>query len=88
MDFTGTGDWEIPVAYDGVHFSQEGHRKFADRLLEILYNKPEQEGCYNKKNSFAYVYFQFSCIKAKPVFTHVRFIFTDPEIAYNRITIY
>ena len=41
MDFTGTGDWEIPVAYDGVHFSQEGHRKFADKLLEILYNKPE-----------------------------------------------
>ena len=88
MDFTGTGDWEITVAYDGVLFSQEGHRKFADRLLEILYNKPEQGGCYNMKNSFACVNSSFPSLKAKSVFTHVGFIITDPEIAHNRITIY
>ena len=90
MDFTGTGDWEITVAYDGVHFSQEGHRKFADRLLEILYNKlfQNREAVTNKKNSFACVYSRFPSIKAKSVFTHVGFIFTDPEIAHNRITIY
>lgn len=23
MDFTGTGDWEITVAYDGVHFPRK-----------------------------------------------------------------
>ena len=36
IDFTGTAAWQIPVAYDGVHFSEDGHRKFADRLLKIL----------------------------------------------------
>ena len=34
IKFTDTGKWEIPVLFDGVHFSEEGHCKFADRILE------------------------------------------------------
>ena len=30
------GDWDIPMAYDGVHFTEQGHRAFAAGLLEIL----------------------------------------------------
>lgn len=32
IKFTDTGKWEIPLLFDGVHFSEEGHRKFADRI--------------------------------------------------------
>ncbi len=28
--FTCAGTWDIPVLFDGVHFSEEGNRKFAD----------------------------------------------------------
>lgn len=31
-----TAGWEIPLAYDGVHFTQEGHRIFADRVCCYL----------------------------------------------------
>ncbi len=34
IKFTDTGKWEIPVLFDGVHFSEEGHCKFADRILK------------------------------------------------------
>jgi lysophospholipase L1-like esterase len=27
-----SGNWDIPLAYDGVHFSEEGHKLFADKL--------------------------------------------------------
>ncbi len=30
IDFTCAGDWDIPLLFDGVHFSEEGNRKFAD----------------------------------------------------------
>ena len=36
IKFTDTGKWESPVLFDGVHFSEEGHRKFADRILEAV----------------------------------------------------
>jgi lysophospholipase L1-like esterase len=32
--------WNIPLAFDGVHFTQEGHSVFAERLAEII-NKGE-----------------------------------------------
>ena len=28
--------WDIPMAYDGVHFTQEGHRRFARNLAQAL----------------------------------------------------
>lgn len=38
--FADAGDWNIPLAYDGVHFTQEGHRAFAKGLYNYL-NKGE-----------------------------------------------
>ena len=34
--FADAGKWEIPLAYDGVHFTEQGHRAFAAGLLEEL----------------------------------------------------
>lgn len=36
IKFTDTGKWEIPVLFDGVHFSEEGHRQFAGNILKEL----------------------------------------------------
>lgn len=30
--FLDAAGWDIPMAYDGVHFTEEGHRRFAQRL--------------------------------------------------------
>ena len=34
--FADAGRWDIPLAYDGVHFTEQGHRTFAIKLLEEL----------------------------------------------------
>ena len=34
--FVCTRTWDIPIAYDGVHMTQEGHRVFAERLFDYL----------------------------------------------------
>ena len=34
--FADASGWGIPLAYDGVHFTEEGHRIFSEKLLEIL----------------------------------------------------
>lgn len=34
--FTNAGKWDISLAYDGVHFTEHGHRAFAAGLLEEL----------------------------------------------------
>ena len=34
--FAGADRWEIPLAYDGVHFTEQGHRAFAQALFETL----------------------------------------------------
>lgn len=36
IEFTDAGKWEIPVVYDGVHFSEEGHHIFAQKIQEEL----------------------------------------------------
>ena len=33
--FADTADWNIDVLFDGVHFSPEGHRKFAEKLSQL-----------------------------------------------------
>ena len=33
--FADAGAWDIPLAYDGVHFTAEGHRAFAAGLFRI-----------------------------------------------------
>ena len=30
IHFTGTGAWNVELTYDGVHFSESGHRAFTD----------------------------------------------------------
>ena len=34
--FADAGRWDVPLAYDGVHFTEQGHRAFAIKLLEEL----------------------------------------------------
>ena len=34
--FADAGDWHIPLAFDGVHFTEEGHRAFALALAQYL----------------------------------------------------
>lgn len=46
--FTDTSKWEIPFAYDEIHFSEQGHALFAERLAEEmerigLFSPGEQE---------------------------------------------
>ena len=36
LRFADAGQWDIPLAYDGVHFTEQGHRAFALGLLEEL----------------------------------------------------
>ena len=35
--FADAGDWNIPLAYDGVHLTEEGHRAFAEGVIEHLH---------------------------------------------------
>ena len=34
--FADAGKWDIPLAFDGVHFTGEGHLKFAERVQEAF----------------------------------------------------
>ena len=34
--FADAGKWDIPLAYDGVHLTEQGHRAFTAGLLEEL----------------------------------------------------
>ena len=35
-DFADAGEWEIPLSYDGIHLSEDGHRRFAEHMGEVL----------------------------------------------------
>ena len=34
--FADAGTWNISLTYDGVHFTEQGHKAFASGLLEVL----------------------------------------------------
>lgn len=34
--FCDTAAWDIPVAFDGVHFSEDGHRRFAKQMQHVF----------------------------------------------------
>ena len=34
--FANAGQWNVPLAFDGVHFTEEGHRAFAEGLYAYL----------------------------------------------------
>ena len=36
IHFADPFHWDIPMAYDGVHFAEEGHRAFAENISKIL----------------------------------------------------
>lgn len=36
LPFIDTGSWEIPLCFDGVHFTEEGHQAFAESLKKAL----------------------------------------------------
>ena len=35
--FADAGEWNIPLAHDGVHLTEEGHRAFAEGVIEYLH---------------------------------------------------
>ncbi len=43
VGFANAGEWNAGLAYDGVHFSPEGHRAFARKLLETLNSRSGTE---------------------------------------------
>lgn len=36
IHFANTGKWGVELAYDGVHFSEAGHRAFAEGMLRVM----------------------------------------------------
>lgn len=36
LRFTDAGEWGIPLAFDGAHFTEEGHKIFAERMYQYL----------------------------------------------------
>ena len=40
-----TGGWEIPMAFDGVHFTEEGHRAFAQQLCRYMKSEVDHGSC-------------------------------------------
>ena len=36
IQFADAGEWDIELAYDGVHFTEEGHAHFAEGLASCL----------------------------------------------------
>lgn len=36
IHFADAGEWNIPIAFDGVHFTEEGNKAFAKGLLEYI----------------------------------------------------
>lgn len=41
--FADAGNWNVSLAYDGVHFTPQGHRAFAAGLLEALSHIIQEE---------------------------------------------
>ena len=36
IGFADVFRWDIPLAYDGVHFTEDGHRIFADKISRVI----------------------------------------------------
>ena len=36
LRYADAAGWELPLAYDGIHLAEEGHRVFAEKILGIL----------------------------------------------------
>lgn len=40
IPFADAGEWKIPLSYDGVHFTEAGHKTFAEKLHKELTYTP------------------------------------------------
>lgn len=45
-DYVDTTSWNLPLAYDGVHLSEEGHRIFAEGMAEWINSKKQKMDKY------------------------------------------
>lgn len=36
LSFADAGSWELPMTFDGVHLTEEGHRRFAEKISLFL----------------------------------------------------
>ena len=36
VEYVDATEWKIPLAYDGVHFSEEGCIRFADKMIDVI----------------------------------------------------
>lgn len=41
--FADAGEWNVPLAYDGVHLTEEGHKAFAEGLMEYLHTRENKQ---------------------------------------------
>ena len=39
VEYHDAGKWEIALSSDGVHFSEAGHKKFFEKISEVIKNK-------------------------------------------------
>ena len=44
------GKWELPLLYDGVHLSEEGHAEFAEKLISEPEALPESKKMHRLKD--------------------------------------
>ena len=44
IDFGDSGQWNVELTYDGVHFSPDGHRAFSEGLLKAIGKATEKRG--------------------------------------------
>ena len=43
VGFANAGNWDIPMTFDGVHFTEEGHKVFAEGLYHSIIQKRDVE---------------------------------------------
>jgi lysophospholipase L1-like esterase len=36
VHFANAADWDIPLCYDGVHFTENGHKIFAENIYKMI----------------------------------------------------
>ena len=41
VGFADAGEWNISLTFDGVHFTEEGHKAFAEGLYQVIMRKGE-----------------------------------------------
>lgn len=50
VSFADAGMWDLPLAFDGVHLTDEGHRRLAEKLSMILYPEADMIDCISVEN--------------------------------------